>query len=134
MDMSYRITRVEDYEPLVGSEAVARILAKARDLQGFHVTNINSTYYGGGVAGHKVKVLQVTDAKEQTLELRVLASAADSSSAWDLRCEIREKLVDFLQRNHPGALPRMRAELHPLFSGNGLNEIKREGSPVRASS
>ena len=50
MGMSYRITRVEDYEPLVGSEAAARILAKARELQGFHVTNINSTYYGGGVA------------------------------------------------------------------------------------
>ena len=74
----------------------------------------------------KVKVLQVTDAKEQTLELRVLASAADSSSAWDLRCEIREQLVDYLQRNHPGSLPRMRAELQPLFSGNNANGIKRE--------
>ncbi len=75
---------------------------------------------------HKVKVLQVTDAKEQTLELRVLASAADSSSAWDLRCEIREKLVDYLQRNYPGSLPRMRAELQPLFPANGANEFKRE--------
>jgi small-conductance mechanosensitive channel len=57
----------------------------------------------------KVKVLQMTDAKERTVELRILASAADSSIAWDLRCEIREKMVDFLQRNFPDSLPRARA-------------------------
>ena len=42
--------RVEDYEPLIGGDAVERILAKAKRLAGFHVTNVNSTYYGGGVA------------------------------------------------------------------------------------
>lgn len=62
----------------------------------------------------RVKVLQVTDAKQNTLELRALASAADAPTAWDLRCEVREKLVDFLQRNYPQCLPRMRAELTPL--------------------
>jgi small-conductance mechanosensitive channel len=59
----------------------------------------------------KVKVLQVTDAKPQTLELRALASAADASAAWDLRCEIREKLIAFLQAHYPASLPRVRAEL-----------------------
>jgi small-conductance mechanosensitive channel len=57
----------------------------------------------------KVNVLQVTDAKEQTLQIRALASAADSSRAWDLRCEVREQLVTFLQRVRPDALPRIRA-------------------------
>ena len=61
----------------------------------------------------KTKVLQVTDSKERTLELRVLVSAADSSAAWDLRCEVREKLIDFLQRNYPQCLPRTRAEWQP---------------------
>ena len=61
----------------------------------------------------KVKVLQVTDAKEHTLELRALASASDSSKLWDLRCEIREKLVDFLQQNYPHALPRTRVDFSP---------------------
>jgi small-conductance mechanosensitive channel len=56
----------------------------------------------------KVNVLQVTDAKEHTLEIRALASAADAGLAWDLRCEVREKLVDFVQRNYPGSLPRFR--------------------------
>ena len=59
----------------------------------------------------KVKGLQVTDAKEATIEIRILASAADSGSSFDLRCEIREKLVDFLQRKFPEALPRSRATL-----------------------
>jgi trehalose synthase len=48
--MTYRTPRIEDYEPLVGAATVERILAKAKGLAGFHVTHINSTYYGGGVA------------------------------------------------------------------------------------
>jgi small-conductance mechanosensitive channel len=56
----------------------------------------------------KVNVLQVTDSKERTIEIRALASAADASIAWDLRCEIRERLVDFLQRKYPECLPRLR--------------------------
>ncbi len=61
----------------------------------------------------KVKVLQVTDAREHTLELRALASAADASTAWNLRCEIRERLVRFLHERYPESLPRVRAELQP---------------------
>lgn len=67
-----------------------------------------SPYWDG-----RVNVLQVTDAKAQTLEIRALGSAADASLAWDLRCEVREKLIAFLQRNHPESLPRIRAELQP---------------------
>jgi hypothetical protein len=59
----------------------------------------------------KVNVLQVTDAKEHTLEVRALASAADAATAWDLRCEIRERLVTFVQRTYPDSLPRLRASL-----------------------
>jgi len=56
----------------------------------------------------RVNVLQVTEAKEFTLQVRALASASDASRAWDLRCEVREKLVDFLQRTSPGSLPQVR--------------------------
>lgn len=59
----------------------------------------------------KVCVLQVTDTTERTVVLRALMSAADSSAAWELRCEVREKLVDFIRSNYPEALPRVRAEL-----------------------
>jgi small-conductance mechanosensitive channel len=59
----------------------------------------------------KVNVLQVTDAKESTLEIRALASASNASLAWDLRCEVREKLVDFLRRQSPESLPHVRASI-----------------------
>ncbi len=46
----FKLTSVEDYESLIGGEAVERLLAKAERLRDLHVVNINSTYYGGGVA------------------------------------------------------------------------------------
>ena len=58
----------------------------------------------------KVNVLQVTNATEKTVELRALMSAADSSTMWDLRCEVREKLLEFLQQHFPECLPRIRIE------------------------
>ena len=56
----------------------------------------------------KVNVLQVTDTTEHTVQIRALGSAADASQAWNLRCEVREKLIRFLQENYPESLPRLR--------------------------
>ncbi|MBD2722664.1 mechanosensitive ion channel family protein [Hymenobacter armeniacus] len=61
----------------------------------------------------RVCVLHVTDAKERTLELRCLVSAANAGAVWELRCAVREQLVAFLQREYPGSLPRTRAEVAP---------------------
>ena len=52
----------------------------------------------------------MTDSKESSIELRALASARSAADAFDLRCEIREQLIAFLQQEHPTALPRARAE------------------------
>lgn len=62
----------------------------------------------------KVKVVQVTDTKENNIEVRVLMSAHNSSDAFDLRCYIRENLVTFIQQNYPGSLPRIRTEVSNL--------------------
>ena len=59
----------------------------------------------------KVNVLQVTDAKESTLEIRALMSADTSPQAWDLRVYVREKLIEFIQKEYPQCLPRTRVEL-----------------------
>ena len=59
----------------------------------------------------KVNVLQVTDTKESTMELRILVSARNSPTAWDLRVYIREKMLEFIQINYPESLPRTRIEL-----------------------
>jgi small-conductance mechanosensitive channel len=59
----------------------------------------------------RVNVLQVTDSREHTVEVRALVSAADASHAWELRCEVREHLVSFVQQNFPDSLPRIRAAI-----------------------
>jgi small-conductance mechanosensitive channel len=53
-------------------------------------------------------VLQVTGSTELTMVVRVTASAADASSAWDLKCDLREQLLEWLSEHHPDALPRVR--------------------------
>ena len=58
----------------------------------------------------KVKVVQVTDASEKSMELRILVSADDSPTAWELRVFLREKLIKFIQENYPESLPRTRVE------------------------
>lgn len=45
-----RSVKLEDYAQYVGAESVERILKKAKPLRDLHVVNVNSTYYGGGVA------------------------------------------------------------------------------------
>jgi hypothetical protein len=59
----------------------------------------------------KVCALQVTNASERSIELRALMSAANSGLAFDLRCEVREQLIDFIKRNYPDSLPKSRAEV-----------------------
>jgi small-conductance mechanosensitive channel len=68
--------------------------------------------------------LQVSDASERTMQLRVLATSADSSLSWDLRCEIREKFIAYIQAHHPQSLPRLRAEL------TGREDVPRAAGPA----
>lgn len=59
----------------------------------------------------RVVVLQVSDAtRDNTVELRALLSARSAPAAWDLRCDVREKLIAYLQEEYPGSLPRQRQE------------------------
>ncbi|MEL4306467.1 mechanosensitive ion channel family protein [Joostella sp. CR20] len=56
----------------------------------------------------KANVLQVTDAKENYVEIRALMSANSSPKAWDLRVFVREKLIEFIQKNYPDSFPKTR--------------------------
>ena len=58
--------------------------------------------------------LQVVDSNDRAIQLRALVSARTSEQAWDLRCEVREKLISFLQSDYPTALPKQRAEFSDL--------------------
>ena len=66
---TFKLTSVEDYEQLVGAETVERILKTAERLRDLHVVNINSTYYGGGVA-------------ELLSSLTLLMNAAGIKTGW----------------------------------------------------
>jgi len=56
----------------------------------------------------QVFALQVTDAKDNVIELRILVSAANSGQLFDLRADVREKLVAYLQEELAHALPMAR--------------------------
>ena len=68
----------------------------------------------------RVQVLQVTDGTERSMQLRALVSSLDSGLNWDLRCRVREGLLDFIQQHYPQYLPRARAEVSAeLETGKG---------------
>src|SRR5262245_22912735 len=71
--------------------------------------------------------LQVIDADTRTIELRALVSARNAPQSWDLRCEMREKLIAFIRDEMPEALPRERAIL--LSSGGDDAEFVRQAVP-----
>jgi small-conductance mechanosensitive channel len=76
----------------------------------------------------KVNVLQVTDARERSIEIRALMSAKDSGAAWELRVFIREKLIEFLQNNYPESLPKTRV----IIEGEG--KISKSGDTAAETS
>lgn len=59
----------------------------------------------------RAKAVQVTDAKADVMEVRVLVSAANAGDAFDLRCDLREGLITFIQTEYPESLPRTRIEM-----------------------
>ncbi|MCA1750987.1 MAG: mechanosensitive ion channel family protein [Cryomorphaceae bacterium] len=76
----------------------------------------------------KAEVLQVTEAKETSVEIRILVSAKNSPTAWDLRVLVREKMIEFIQKNYPEGLPRTRVMLEN--PGGGPDTVH---APIPAS-
>jgi len=65
--------------------------------------------------------LQVSDANDKTMQLRILATSADSSKSWDLRCDIREKFIAYVQKMHPQRLPLIRMQMEGPAAGSMAN-------------
>ncbi|WFR98700.1 mechanosensitive ion channel family protein [Rhizobium tumorigenes] len=64
----------------------------------------------------RVVNLAVTDFRETVLEVRILVSASSAGRTFDLRCEVREKLIEFIQSEYPKALPQLRMDMRELMS------------------
>jgi small-conductance mechanosensitive channel len=79
----------------------------------------------------KVAIVQVTDTTEKAMQLRFLTSARNAPEAFDLRCELREKLITFAQKNMPESLPRNRISFHDDASGAAIdsNDLRSELTP-----
>lgn len=77
--------------------------------------------------GNVVNV-QVSDVSESTMtmQLRVLVTASDSGKSWDLRCEMREKLIAWMRDEYPDALPRQREENYQWNLDPNEEEIPRQ--------
>ncbi len=77
----------------------------------------------------RTQVLQVTDALQGFVHVRVLVTAHDAPSLFDLRCYVREELVAWIQRTHPDAQPVQRVMM--------VEEVaapRRRGTSTAASS
>ncbi|HXB92101.1 MAG TPA: mechanosensitive ion channel domain-containing protein [Puia sp.] len=66
----------------------------------------------------RINVLQVTNTSEKTIEVRALMSAGSSGNAFDLRCDVREGLIRFVQEHHPECLPLTRAVVEGATTQN----------------
>ncbi|NLY25129.1 MAG: mechanosensitive ion channel [Bacteroidales bacterium] len=70
----------------------------------------------------RVQNIQVTDSREWYKELRVLVSSADSSLNWELKVALREKLIDFINKNYPGSF----ATIHGMSNGQRMATTLRD--------
>lgn len=80
----------------------------------------------------RVFVVQVTDLTERTMQVRILVSASSSGQAFDLRVEIREKLLSWMQSQMPEALPRIRMDISPDESDTDIDHPGMGKNPMPA--
>jgi small-conductance mechanosensitive channel len=70
----------------------------------------------------RVNVLQITNTDAKTIEVRALMSSSNSGNAFDLRCDVREGLIRFIQNNYPDSLPKSRSV---VLDETGSNKAKK---------
>lgn len=88
---------------------------------------------GNNLWDGRVKVVQVTNATEHTMEIRILVGSPNSGTSFDLRCAIREHMITFIQKNYPYSLPRVRTEISKEPKAKEMVETTEPPmEPVRA--
>lgn len=80
----------------------------------------------------RVCVAQVTDADRAAVAVRLLVSARNSGDLFDLRCAVRERMIDFLNAHHPEALPRMRASVVRGATPPAPDRVRSQAAARRA--
>lgn len=75
----------------------------------------------------RTAVVQVVEMRADAVEIRALMSARDAGLVWDLRCEVREAVLDWLRTEMPEALPRRRLELPASAAPRDAGARERPG-------
>jgi small-conductance mechanosensitive channel len=81
----------------------------------------------------RVCVAQITETDQTTVQVRLLVSARNSGDLFDLRCAVRERMIDYLVHAHPQSLPRLRMDLArdegkaPATPGEALRAAQATG-------
>jgi small-conductance mechanosensitive channel len=75
--------------------------------------------------------LAVTDFSEKTMQIRCLVSSKNAGDTFDLRCEVREKMIAWLKAEYPDALPRDRADFQGEVEGLDASRMPLEGPAPR---
>lgn len=73
--------------------------------------------------------LLVTDVSDHAMQVRALMDARNAGYLWDLRCHVREKLIQFLREHHPRCLPRLRGEFHMAAENGASGSRPSSGTP-----
>jgi small-conductance mechanosensitive channel len=113
--LTYVVVRIWDLRRLVVpityfiEHAFQNWTRVSADLLGTVLLYVDYTVPIEAVRTELQRILDET--KLWTVELRALVSAPDAGVAWDLRCLVRERLIEFIQKNYPHALPRLRADI-----------------------
>jgi trehalose synthase len=113
MKKSQRIITVEDYEPFIGGKAVERILQKSKKLRDLHIVNINSTYYGGGVAEMLSSLTLLMNSVGIKTGWRVIQGSPDFFS-------ITKKIHNALQGGHINLTKRKKEIYEDIIYENAV--------------
>lgn len=65
---------------------------------------------------NKVGIVQLTELNEQSMQIRILVSSYNSSLLFDLRCLIREKMIQLITKQYPQCLPLKRIISEPILN------------------
>ena len=75
--------------------------------------------------------VQVVDSDAHGMTVRVLGSASNAGDAWNLRCELREKAIDWIRLNYPQCLPKMRQEQRRIEAWSAAAALTDGNTPPR---
>lgn len=82
----------------------------------------------------RVCVAQVTETEQHTMQVRLLVSARSSGDLFDLRCAVRERMIEFLNAHHPEAMPRLRAAVTRIGAARPERVARSVPGPAHTSS